>query len=62
MKVADLRTKNSQELQDTLLDLLKQQLNLRVINATGELAQNHQFKQIRRDIARIKTVMHQAKD
>ncbi|TVQ67755.1 50S ribosomal protein L29 [Nitrincola schmidtii] len=59
MKATELREKTAEELQQTLLDLLKDQFNLRMQKATGQLAQNHLLGQVRRDIARVKTVLKQ---
>lgn len=57
MKATDLREKSADELNDELLALRREQFNLRMQRATGQLAQTHQFGRIRRDIARIKTVL-----
>lgn len=57
MKAAELRNKSVEELKKELLDLLKQQFNLRMRKATGQLNQTHLMKQVRRDIARVKTVL-----
>ena len=59
MKATELREKTAEELQQTHLDLLKDQFNLRMQKATGQLAQNHLLGQVRRDIARVKTVLKQ---
>ncbi|RMG58012.1 MAG: 50S ribosomal protein L29 [Gammaproteobacteria bacterium] len=59
MKASELRQKSIEELNKELLDQLKAQMNLRLQNATGQLSQVHQFKQIRRDIARIKTIIRE---
>ncbi|WP_296063008.1 50S ribosomal protein L29 [uncultured Amphritea sp.] len=59
MKATELREQSAEELQQTLLGLLKDQFNLRMQKATGQLAQNHMLGQVRRDIARIKTVLNQ---
>ena len=59
MKATELRDKSAEELQAVLLDLLKDQFNLRMQKATGQLAQNHMLGQVRRDIARVKTVLNQ---
>ncbi len=59
MKATELREKSAEELQTVLLDLLKDQFNLRMQKATGQLAQNHMLGQVRRDIARVKTVLNQ---
>ncbi|RMF18413.1 MAG: 50S ribosomal protein L29 [Gammaproteobacteria bacterium] len=57
MKAAELRNKSVEELKKELLELLKQQFNLRMRKATGQLNQTHLMKQVRRDIARVKTVL-----
>jgi large subunit ribosomal protein L29 len=59
MKTEELRQKSIEELNQELIEQLKAQLKLRMQNATGQVAQTHQFKQIRRDIARIKTVLNE---
>ncbi|QEQ98046.1 50S ribosomal protein L29 [Neptunomonas concharum] len=58
MKANELREKSSEELQQVLLGLLKDQFNLRMQKATGQLAQTHLLGQVRRDIARVKTVLN----
>ena len=62
MKAADLRNKTATELNDELIALRREQFNLRVQKATGQLSQTHQFGQIRRDIARIKTVLAESRN
>ena len=57
MKAQDLRTKSVEELNAELVNLLGEQFKLRMQKATGELQQTHQAKQVRRDIARVKTVL-----
>ena len=59
MKAEELRSDDVATLKQKLLDLLKEQFNLRMQHATGQLGQNHQVKQVRRDIARVKTVINQ---
>ncbi|MBT3145890.1 50S ribosomal protein L29 [Neptunomonas phycophila] len=58
MKATELREKSSEELQQELLGLLKDQFNLRMQKSTGQLAQTHLLSQVRRDIARVKTVLN----
>jgi len=60
MKARDLRAKTTDELHQELLALRREQFNLRMQEATGQLSQTHQFSAIRRDIARIKTVLREA--
>jgi large subunit ribosomal protein L29 len=57
VKAADLRTKTPDELKDTLMDLRKEQFNLRFQKASGQLENTARARQVRRDIARIKTVL-----
>jgi len=59
MKATELRDKSVDELQQSLLSLLKDQFNLRMQKATGQLSQTHLIGQVRRDIARVKTVLNQ---
>ena len=59
MKAEELKSNDVGALQQTLNDLLKEQFNLRMQYATGQLGQNHMLKQVRRDIARVKTVINQ---
>lgn len=57
MKAQDLRIKSVEELNAELVNLLGEQFKLRMQTATGQLQQTHQAKQVRRDIARVKTVL-----
>ena len=57
MKVNELRDKSVEELQAQLRDLYKDQFNNRMQSATGQLGQIHLLKAVRRDIARIKTII-----
>jgi len=57
MKGEDVRAKTSDELVDQLRDLKKEQFNLRFQQATGQLENTARYRVIRRDIARIKTVL-----
>jgi large subunit ribosomal protein L29 len=59
MKARELREKSVAELRDELLTLRREQFNLNMAKATGQLAQTHLLAQVRRDIARIKTVIAQ---
>ncbi len=56
-KVADIRARTGDELQGMLLDLRKEQFNLRFQRATGQLEATGRIRAVRRDIARIKTVV-----
>ena len=53
----ELREKSAEDLTGELLRLRKEQFALRMQNASGQLGQPHLMKEIRRDIARVKTVM-----
>ena len=59
MNAKQLREKSTTDLQDELLALLREQFNLRMQRATGQLSKPHLFRRVRRDIARIKTVMNE---
>ena len=59
MKANELREKSAQELNEQLLGLLRDQFNLRMQKATGQLGQSHLISQVKRDIARVKTVLNQ---
>lgn len=59
MKASELRTKNATELKQELDSLLKAQFNLRMQKATQQLSNTSQIRQVRRDIARVRTVMTQ---
>lgn len=59
MKAAELRNKTDEELREELEATLREQFNLRMQGATGQLNRNHQFRIARRKIARIKTIMNQ---
>ena len=59
MKANELRKKNSKDLQEELDELLKEQFKLRMQKGTGQLAKTARFKTVRRDIARIKTIMNE---
>jgi large subunit ribosomal protein L29 len=56
MKVSDIRAKTPDQLDDDLASLKKEQFNLRFQKATGQLEKTARVKQVRRDIARIKTI------
>lgn len=58
-KAADLRVKSVDELNDQLLLLKKEQFNLRFQKASGQLENTARVREVRRDIARIKTILGQ---
>jgi large subunit ribosomal protein L29 len=57
MKIADIRGLTLDQLADTLISLKKEQFNLRFQAATGQVEKTHRVDEIRKDIARIKTVL-----
>ena len=57
MNVNELKDKSVEQLNTDLLDLLKAQFGLRMQHATGQLAKNSELKKVRRDIARVKTIL-----
>ncbi|MGI9265283.1 MAG: 50S ribosomal protein L29 [Gammaproteobacteria bacterium] len=61
MKASDLRNMSEAELQEELLKLRREQFNLRMQQATGQMARSDQFSKVRKDIARLKTVMTEMK-
>jgi len=61
MKASEIRAKSAEELSKELEALHKEQFNLRMQNATGQLQRTSQMRNVRRDIARIKTVVNETK-
>ncbi len=59
MQTSELRNKTVVELNDELLALRKEQFNLRMQKATGQMTSNHLIKNVRKNIARAKTVLKQ---
>ena len=59
MKASDVKTMNADQLGDQLASLKKEQFNLRFQKATGQLEKTARVKEVRRDIARIKTIARQ---
>ena len=59
MTAKELNEKSVEELKTELLDLLKEQFNLRMQHATGQLSNSAQLKTTRRSIARVKTIIRQ---
>ncbi len=53
----EIRLKHSTDLKQLLEDLLEEQFKLKMQAATGQLAKSSDFKKVRKDIARIKTIM-----
>ncbi|MEO0981242.1 MAG: 50S ribosomal protein L29 [Pseudomonadota bacterium] len=59
MKPADLRAKGEDQLKSELSNLKKEQFNLRFQRATGQLEKTARVKEVRRDIARIRTLLRE---
>ena len=59
MKASELRGKSETELKQALNDLLREQFNLRMQRGSGQLSRPSQVQAVRKDIARVKTIMHE---
>ena len=59
MKAAELRSRKPEELKELLFDLLREQFNLRMQKGSGQIGSPGRFKVLRREIARIKTVLNE---
>jgi large subunit ribosomal protein L29 len=59
MKASDLKTKTVQQLKGELLELRREQFNLRMQHATDQLQKTDQVARVRKNIARVKTVLNQ---
>ncbi len=57
MELNELRSKSATELKTHLLDLQKEQFALRMQKATGQLAKSHDIRRVRREIARVNTLL-----
>ena len=57
MNATELKAKSAEELNEELLSLLKEQFNLRMQLTTGQLEKTDQLKKVRRNIARVKTIL-----
>jgi large subunit ribosomal protein L29 len=57
MSAAEYKDKSVEELNEELLSLLREQFNLRMQHTTGQLEKTDQLKKVRRNIARVKTIM-----
>ena len=57
MKIAEVRALSQDQLAESLLSLKKEQFNLRFQRATGQMEKTHRVDEVRKDIARIKTVL-----
>lgn len=59
MNITDLRTKGIPELRTELKELLRAQFSLRMQLSTQQTNKTHEIRKVRRDIARVRTVMHE---
>jgi len=59
MNAAEMRTKTESELNGELVELRREQFNMRMQRAVGQLGNPSRFNEIRKDIARIKTVLNE---
>ena len=59
MNATDLRKKNREELTEELLGLRREQFNLRMQQATGQLVRGDQYNKVRKNIARLKTILRE---
>jgi large subunit ribosomal protein L29 len=62
MKASELKEKSAGELQQEIDTLVKDQFNLRMQKSTGQLGQTHLLRQIKKDIARVKTVLNEKQE
>jgi len=61
MDIQEIRTKSTSELSSELSNLLQEQFKLRMQKGTGQLATPHDLRRVRRDIARLKTILTEKK-
>ncbi len=59
MKASELRQKTKDELEQELTELLREQFNLRMQKGMGLASRHHQFSRVRKDIARVKTILNE---
>jgi large subunit ribosomal protein L29 len=62
MKVSEMKEKNVVELNEELLNLKREHFTLRMQKGSGQLEQSHRLKEVRRDVARVKTILTQKAD
>ena len=61
MEIKELKGKTPAELQEQLIELRREQFNLRMQRGMGQLAKPHELTRVRKDIARVKTVLNATK-
>jgi len=57
MKASELKSKSASELMDELVSLRREQFNLRMQQATGQMTRPDQYRKVRKNISRVKTVL-----
>lgn len=62
MEAAELRNKSPEELRDVLSSLKKEQFNLRFQQASGQLENTARFREVRRDVARVMTLLNEKEE
>ncbi|QKK03244.1 MAG: 50S ribosomal protein L29 [Pseudomonadota bacterium] len=62
MEASELRQKSAVELHEILIGLRKEQFSLRMQHGTGQLGGPHELRRVRKDIARVKTVLNQKQE
>jgi large subunit ribosomal protein L29 len=60
MNAEDIRKKSKEELNSLLKELFREQFNLRMQKGSGQLSKPDRIRSVRRDIARIKTILHES--
>ncbi len=61
MKASELRAKSADEMKKELMELLRAQFSLRMQLSTQQTNKTHELRKVRRDIARVRTLMHEAR-
>ncbi|KZX66092.1 MULTISPECIES: 50S ribosomal protein L29 [unclassified Alcanivorax] len=59
MKASELKEKSVEELQQTQIELLEEQFKLRMKSASGQISKTHELGKVRRNIARVKTILRE---
>ena len=59
MNIKDMRTRDEKGLPEELSNLLQEQFNLRMQKGTGQMTQPNELRRVRRDIARVKTILNE---
>ena len=62
MKVSEMKEKNVEELNEELLNLKREHFTLRMQKGSGQLESSHRLKEVRRDVARVKTILTEKAD